>query len=676
MLSNRESARRSRRRKQAHLGDLQLKVNQLQEENQDLLKKLHVLHGNFNAMMERNRVIKDSMAYLREQILSGKPLSREALVAATAAVASGFHVDVTNSMGNGTNFVQGGQHVPIQWMAPPGVGALGGGAPMRHYGHPTIVPGAGAMQVGSNAAGSHEMMQQMGQLGISVNGNGMGMQRMQGHMVGGGGTFGMGKESEEEKMPRQGVQANVMQQNMGRYSMVNMGSLQAMNMTGMQIGGGMQLPGGQFTASHGTQSDMSSLDGYNKQITSGGGFGGGRSGNNDSGDGAGCGAESGESVGATMAMGAMGDLMGSSMFPRLVLDPQPVHAMGGYNSSGNCGFSANANKSFDRSNSAPPAPVQANAVTAMGYDAEAFDADGKPSAAGATPDYGLTSGMLHSISEQQQPQQQQQQQPQQQGISMSTARCAQIPMPSGHHVVNYGDGHVSSIEDQEAALAAAVSAQLGAAQTQSQQRTGQLHPSAAVRGVNSREDSDGSCADREGSGGGRASDGDDSRSDGVKQQKPAVLNGNSDNNSDRSSGGAGESVSARLPHEVDVKKVEVGSIGDVDASASFHISNILIQGSVDPSSILEHHEQHHHMIGSTTPGVAMIGHSFSSGNLDLEEWAATVIDGDGAGGGVIKAGGPTLGIKMERTDSMNRVASMEHMAKKVSMIGGAGNPVA
>jgi hypothetical protein len=40
MLSNRESARRSRRRKQAHLGDLQLKVNQLQEENQDLVKKL------------------------------------------------------------------------------------------------------------------------------------------------------------------------------------------------------------------------------------------------------------------------------------------------------------------------------------------------------------------------------------------------------------------------------------------------------------------------------------------------------------------------------------------------------------------------------------------------------------------------------------------------------------
>lgn len=41
MISNRESARRSRRRKQAQVGDLQLKVNQLQEENQHLLKTLH-----------------------------------------------------------------------------------------------------------------------------------------------------------------------------------------------------------------------------------------------------------------------------------------------------------------------------------------------------------------------------------------------------------------------------------------------------------------------------------------------------------------------------------------------------------------------------------------------------------------------------------------------------------
>ena len=45
------------------------------------------MHLNFNVMIEHNRVVKDNMAYLRAQVLSGQPLSREALVAATAAVA-------------------------------------------------------------------------------------------------------------------------------------------------------------------------------------------------------------------------------------------------------------------------------------------------------------------------------------------------------------------------------------------------------------------------------------------------------------------------------------------------------------------------------------------------------------------------------------------------------------
>ena len=94
MLSNRESARRSRRRKQAHLGELQLKVDQLQRENQDLLNKLHQLHVSFNSMMARNRMIKDNMAYLRMQIMSGEPLSREALVAATQAVAAGAQTNL------------------------------------------------------------------------------------------------------------------------------------------------------------------------------------------------------------------------------------------------------------------------------------------------------------------------------------------------------------------------------------------------------------------------------------------------------------------------------------------------------------------------------------------------------------------------------------------------------
>ena len=145
MLSNRESARRSRRRKQAHLGELQLKVNQLQGENQDLLNKLHQLHVSFNSMMARNRMIKDNMAYLRVQIMSGEPLSREALVAATQAVAAGaqsnlqeFNNLVVGGPGAGMNTMlmsSGGQ------MGVPYVGGMGGMACNMEVnaGHPAVL---------------------------------------------------------------------------------------------------------------------------------------------------------------------------------------------------------------------------------------------------------------------------------------------------------------------------------------------------------------------------------------------------------------------------------------------------------------------------------------------------------------------------------------------------------
>ena len=89
MLSNRESARRSRRRKQAHLGELQAQVGQLQRENQDLLKKLHSLHLSFNEVMRRNQVVKETMVLLRSQIASGVPISEKILAAANAAISAG-----------------------------------------------------------------------------------------------------------------------------------------------------------------------------------------------------------------------------------------------------------------------------------------------------------------------------------------------------------------------------------------------------------------------------------------------------------------------------------------------------------------------------------------------------------------------------------------------------------
>ena len=181
MLSNRESARRSRRRKQAHLGHLQLKVNQLQCENQDLLHKLHQLHGSFNTMMERNRMIKDNMAFLRMQIMSGKPLSREALAAVTQAVAVGEQTNLQAHL-NSTLFGPNGATTPMmmqpncQSMGVPytsaSMGAMGGMmqggmqggmVPGPHGGMGGAVGQMGQMRVDSPAGLTPYQMSQMNQ---------------------------------------------------------------------------------------------------------------------------------------------------------------------------------------------------------------------------------------------------------------------------------------------------------------------------------------------------------------------------------------------------------------------------------------------------------------------------------------------------------------------------------
>eukprot|EP00850_Spirogloea_muscicola_P017556 SM000152S01544 [mRNA] locus=s152:106263:111399:+ [translate_table: standard] len=68
MLSNRESARRSRRRKQAHLSDLELQVAQLRMENSGLAKRLSEIGHKYNDAAVDNRVLKSDVEALRAKV--------------------------------------------------------------------------------------------------------------------------------------------------------------------------------------------------------------------------------------------------------------------------------------------------------------------------------------------------------------------------------------------------------------------------------------------------------------------------------------------------------------------------------------------------------------------------------------------------------------------------------
>ncbi|XP_057763683.1 light-inducible protein CPRF2-like [Salvia miltiorrhiza] len=68
MLSNRESARRSRRRKQAHLSELETQVSQLRVENSSLLKRLTDISHKYNEAAVDNRVLKADVETLRAKV--------------------------------------------------------------------------------------------------------------------------------------------------------------------------------------------------------------------------------------------------------------------------------------------------------------------------------------------------------------------------------------------------------------------------------------------------------------------------------------------------------------------------------------------------------------------------------------------------------------------------------
>ncbi|KAI5073071.1 hypothetical protein GOP47_0011084 [Adiantum capillus-veneris] len=74
MLSNRESARRSRRRKQAHLSDLEMQVAQMRVENSSLFKQLTEITQKLNNALVDNRVLKSDVEALRAKVKMAEEL--------------------------------------------------------------------------------------------------------------------------------------------------------------------------------------------------------------------------------------------------------------------------------------------------------------------------------------------------------------------------------------------------------------------------------------------------------------------------------------------------------------------------------------------------------------------------------------------------------------------------
>ncbi|KAL1558841.1 light-inducible protein CPRF2-like [Salvia divinorum] len=68
MISNRESARRSRRRKQAHMSERETQVSQLKVENATLLKRFTDINQKYNESAVDNRVLKADVETLRAKV--------------------------------------------------------------------------------------------------------------------------------------------------------------------------------------------------------------------------------------------------------------------------------------------------------------------------------------------------------------------------------------------------------------------------------------------------------------------------------------------------------------------------------------------------------------------------------------------------------------------------------
>lgn len=70
MLSNRESARRSRMKKQKHLNDLMGLITQLMAENNQILKRVGIAMQNCAAMEAENTILRTQLMELTESLKS------------------------------------------------------------------------------------------------------------------------------------------------------------------------------------------------------------------------------------------------------------------------------------------------------------------------------------------------------------------------------------------------------------------------------------------------------------------------------------------------------------------------------------------------------------------------------------------------------------------------------
>ncbi|KAE9593348.1 hypothetical protein Lal_00029276 [Lupinus albus] len=70
MLSNRESARRSRMRKQKHLDDLVSQVDQLRKENQQILTSVNITTQQYMSVEAENSVLRAQMGELSHRLES------------------------------------------------------------------------------------------------------------------------------------------------------------------------------------------------------------------------------------------------------------------------------------------------------------------------------------------------------------------------------------------------------------------------------------------------------------------------------------------------------------------------------------------------------------------------------------------------------------------------------